>query len=530
MNLQNLLVDLNAVLPELILCLFICCILVTDLLTPLAQSRKSSGSLALFGLAIAFISTALQLYMVSMGAAPLYFNRLISFDRLAVVFKLVILGGAFITFIFSMRSRELKDLRFGEYSMLFLGATAGACLLASSNNFVLFLLALETLSMCSYVLAAYLKNQRFSAEAGLKYTLFGATASGVMLFGLGYLYGLSGSLDIQRCMTALVPAFLMEHGALAAYIGLFLVLAGVGFKMAVFPFHFWCPDTYQGAPVPVTAFLSVVSKAAGFAALCRLLYPVLASTQFSATITGSPDLNLLQILLGALAVLTMTFGNLVALRQTDVKRLLAYSAIAHAGYLLMAAAVLQSQAFEALLLYIVIYLFMNLGAFWVIVVLTNRSGSAELSSFKGAAYTAPLLFVAMFTCLVSLTGIPPTAGFAAKFVLFQAVIGAGLQGMSSSGAWGAATVFFFLLALIAAVNSVISLYYYMKVARVMVFEKPAAPEALRSSSLDNALALALAIPVIVLLYFSPVASFVSGSFGSPEPLPSFEGVEIAGGQ
>lgn len=530
MTSMDLILGLNAVLPELILSAVICYLLLADMFLPQERSRKVCGSLAMVGLFLALALTASQLVFGQFQASPVYFDGMIVLDRAALVFKLIILAGAFLSMGFSMRSGELKAFRFGEYTTLMLGATIGACLLTAANNFLIFLLAIETLSMCSYVLAGFLKQERFSAEAGLKYTLFGAVASGVMLFGLSYFYGLSGTLDLQRCMSSLVPAFLMQEGALPAYVALMLVLAGVGFKIAALPFHFWCPDTYQGAPTPVTAFLSVVSKTAGFAALSRLLLPVILSPLFQSALAAQQAVTLLQLLLGLLAIASMTYGNLVALKQTSVKRLLAYSAIAHAGYLLMAVAVMTPQSFEALALYLLIYLIMNLGAFWCVIVLGNRTGSAELSSFKGAAYGSPVLFVALFVCLISLTGLPPTAGFAAKFQLFFVVVGAGLGHLGEANSMTPAAMFFFVLALAGVLNSAVSLYYYMKVAKVMVFEKPVEGGAISCSVFDSTLALLFAVPLILLLNFGPAAALVKDAFGgvgkSPPELVAPAGLTI----
>jgi len=502
--------NLNAVLPELVLCLFLCGALIYDMFVPQAESRKAAGSLALSGILTALLIVGLQLWLELPHYNVLYFGGLLILDKLALVFKLIIFLGAAISFIFSLLSDELKPFRFGEYGALLLGATIGASLLSSANNIVIFVLAIETLSLCSYVLAGYLKHERFSAEAGLKYTLFGAVASGVMLFGLSYLYGLSTSLDLTRCMSNLAPALLRQRDALAAYLALALVLSGIGFKIAMLPFHFWCPDTYQGAPTPVTAFLSVVSKTAGFAALSRILAPLIASEHFPRFVqNGWP--GGLQMLLGVSAITTMTYGNLTAIKQTNVKRLLAYSAIAHAGYLLMAAAAVREPAFEAMMLYLFIYLFMNLGAFWVVIALGDRVRSFEIEDFKGAAYMAPVLFAVLFVCLVSLTGIPPTAGFSAKFQLFSVVVGAGLDAMPGSQVLNVTAGFFFALALIGVLNSVISLFYYMRVARVMVFEKPSPESKIQAGLADNLIAVLLCVPVLILLDFEPVSFLVKGA-------------------
>jgi NADH-quinone oxidoreductase subunit N len=298
-------------------------------------------------------------------------------------------------------------------------------------------------------------------------------------------------------------------GHLTFFLVLALLLAGLGFKIAMVPFHFWCPDVYQGAPTPITAFLSVVSKSAGFSALLRVMLPFF--------LVAKPDLTLnvrffglmeLPVFFGLLSVVTMTFGNLVALRQTDVKRLLAYSSIAHAGYLLMGLTVYNRASIEAIFFYFFVYLFMNFGAFWVVIVLINRLGSSDIEKFRGAASKAPYLFAAMFIFLISLTGLPPTAGFVGKFMLFKVVIGAGLTQMTIAGLMTPMAVFYFAVALIGLLNSAISLYYYMKIARSMAFDKPLDDQPLGDDLGDRVYATLLAAPTLILLYFAPVLDFI----------------------
>jgi NADH-quinone oxidoreductase subunit N len=246
-----------------------------------------------------------------------FFENTMLIDNLAAVFKLIFLGGTALCLIFAMASRELAGYRFGEFAGLMLGATLGACLLVSSNNMAMFALGLETLSMCSYVLAGFVKHERAPAEAALKYVLYGAVASGVMLFGMGYLYGLGGTLELTACVGNLVSAGRMAEPAVL--LALLLTLGGLGFKIAMVPFHFWCPDVYQGAPTPVTAFLSVGSKAAGFGALLRVTGPALMPT---IAVDSLPMMNatpnfvamyhghmVLSIFFGLLAAVTMTWGN-----------------------------------------------------------------------------------------------------------------------------------------------------------------------------------------------------------------------------
>ncbi len=491
----------GAILPELILSLAICLVVLADMLVPLRLSRRVCG-----GIAMAGVLAALAAAIVGRGgeAAATSVRGMIASDGLGTFFRMAFLGGTAVTVFFTMRSRETAGYRHGEFLSLLLGAALGASFMAIADNFIMLILALETLSLCSYVLAAFIKHERLSAEAGLKYLLYGAVASGAMMFGISYIYGLSGTVAIGGSMGALAaqPGLSLVTFLLA----LVLVLAGLGFKMAMVPFQSWCPDVYQGSPTPVTAFLSVVSKGAGLAALLRVMLP-LFSVEGDGIFAGAAHLP---GLFGFLAIVTMTFGNLVAVRQTNVKRLLAYSSIAHAGYLLMGMTVYRPEAIEAMLFYFFVYLIMNLGAFWVVIMVIDRTGGAELERFRGLAWRSPLLVITMFIFLISLTGLPPTAGFVAKLQLFKIVIGAGIEAMNG-GAMNRQAWFYFGLAIVGVLNSVVSLYYYMNIIRIMAFgarpEGVAVP--LRLGWVDAAAVLALAIPTVLLLSFDPIARLVS---------------------
>lgn len=490
MQLTDLITNTKLLAPEVILALAVCVVLIADMFSSLAASRKVCGALAIAGALAA---------MFAVGAAPGEASAFgtLTLDSLGGVFKMIFLGGTALCLVFAMNSRELDGYRFGEFAGLMLGAAMGACLLVSANNMAMFVLGLETLSLCSYPLAGFVKHERAPAEAALKYVLYGAVASGVMLFGLGYLYGFGGSLDLTVSMTNLVESGRIGDGAVL--LALLLVMAGLGFKIAMVPFHFWCPDVYQGAPTPVTAFLSVVSKAAGFGAILRLFGPAVEAAPAA-----------LCILTGVAAMLTMTYGNLTAIRQTDVKRLLAYSSIAHAGYLLMGLAVMNVEAVQAVVMYLIVYALMNLGAFWVVTLLVNRTGSAELVGFRGVATKSWGLAAAMFVFLISLTGLPPTAGFVAKLNLFKAVVDAGLTD-AGGDFFSGMSLFYFILAIVGVLNSAVSLYYYMKIVKAMAFDKAdEATPGFAPAWGELALAGAMAIMLVALLDFDPLIHAVSG--------------------
>jgi NADH-quinone oxidoreductase subunit N len=369
----------------------------------------------------------------------------------------------------------------------------------------MFYLAIETLSISSYLLAGYLKWNRDSAEASLKYIIYGAVASAIMLFGISYIYGMTGTLDITRAFDV------SPLNQKALLLCIFLILAGLGFKMAMVPFHFWCPDVYQGAPTPITAYLSVASKIAGFGAMFRIFLPFFQSLDIAPAISNAAAAIDIPLIFWILSTATMTLGNLVAIRQTDIKRLLAYSSIAHAGYILMGMTVLDQLAMSAMLFYFVIYLFMNLGAFLTVLLLINKLNTADFRQYKGMINRLPFLTSSLVIFLFSLTGLPPTAGFIAKLNIFAALIAKGLN--TSGNPW-----FYYSLAIIGGANSVISLYYYMKIAKVMVLDQysngeheqePQKALVIKWSLAETLLLLCCVVPVMVFgVYWSPILRMI----------------------
>lgn len=384
----------------------------------------------------------------------------------------------------------------GEPYLLVLSGVLGMLLLAGANDLVTLFVALELVSIPSYVLAGYKRDDVRSGEASIKYVLYGAMSSGLMVYGFSLLYGITGTTSLSELATRL--AFAAGQDTLVL-VGLALVLAGIGYKIAMVPLHFWCPDVYEGSPTAVTAFFSVVPKAAGFAALYRLM-PVFAAldTSFGFTAVG---------LISAVSALTMTFGNLGAIWQTSVKRMLAYSSIAHAGYLLMGFAVLAGEpsldlhqdAGLAILFYLTAYLFMNLGAFFVVEMVERLTGGETLSHFRGLGRRAALPAMLMVIFLFSLTGIPPFAGFIGKFLLFAVLVKSKM----------------FALAIIGIANTVVSLYYYVRIVREMYIvdstestDEPA-PKQPRFSTLGAVVSFATVAPTLVFgLWWGPLAEWI----------------------
>jgi NADH-quinone oxidoreductase subunit N len=429
--------DLGLCGPELFLVVLAVAVLGLDLTLP-AQWRRATAACAGFGLLAAMVPVA---NLWGRPPAADFFGTFL-LDNLALLFKLVFLAAGGLTVLLAVEYFG-EQRGFGEFFVLLVFFVLALCLMASAGELMVLYLAFELSSLTGYLMAAWLAGDAKSSEAGLKYFIYGATASAVMLYGLSLLYGLTGSLHLEAVAERLLAGPCALGAAAAA-----LVLAGMGYKIAMAPFHWWVPDVYEGAPTPVTAFLSVGPKLAGFAVLARLLQ-VIASTAPQAW----------PMALAVLATLTMFTGNLLALRQSNVKRMLAYSSIAHAGYLLIGVVVATQDALglAAVAVYAVAYLFMNLGAFAVVLAVEGATGSALVTAFAGLGQQAPSLAAAMVLFLLSLTGIPPTAGFVGKLLLFGAAI------KSTRFAW---------LAGVGIVNSAISLYYYMKVARMMYFAGP----------------------------------------------------------
>jgi NADH-quinone oxidoreductase subunit N len=361
------------------------------------------------------------------------------------------------------------------------------------------LISLEMVSVTSYILAGFLKGNRRSSEAALKYVIYGAASSGVMVYGMSILYGLTGSTNIFRVADGLAIA---DPYPLATFAAIGFVLAGIGYKISAVPFHFWTPDVYEGAPTPVTAYLSVAPKAAGFAMMVRFFYSGLSQ----ATGTGGwlPVAGLdWPSLLAALAVATMTFGNLAAIPQTNLKRLLAYSTIAHAGYMLMGFVVLSNQGVLAVLFYLGVYLVMNLGAFFVVITVAKQARGEDIAHYRGLAWRSPFLAVAMAIFLFSLIGLPPSAGFIGKLYLFAAVI----------------RERFYWLAVVGVLNSVVSLYYYARILRTMFLDVPeGAVGRLTVPASAGALVALLAIPTLGLgIWWTPLWNLAARSLGFITP-------------
>ena len=487
--------SLKYFLPETILSIGVLAILFVDLLAK-APSRHRAGGIALGSLGAALLATFITMDGVPRGL----FGGLIAKDPFTDFFKLFFIATTALVGIAAMRTRDAIEYRpgehqnreSGEFYALVLTTTIGMSLMAASTDLLMAFISLELVSMLSYILSGFKRRDRKSSEAALKYVVYGGVASGVMLYGMSLLYGLAGSTNVE----AVKQAMAHSESTLLSVTAVTLCLVGFGYKVASVPFHMWCPDVYEGAPTAVTAFLSVGPKAAGFALLIRFFGGAipheLASTPFGHTPWP--------ILLGVISALTMTLGNLAAIVQNNIKRMLAYSSIAHAGYLMLGLCAFNDDGIRAIMVYLVTYLFMNLGAFLVVMALSDAGLGENISDYRGLGYRAWFPALVMTLCLVSLTGLPPFAGFWGKFYLFAAVVKQG-------GTW------LMTLALIAVLNSAISLYYYARLFKSMYFDKADSDEPLPTARIHNVnMGIMAAVTTFLFIFWSPLMRFIGESF------------------
>jgi len=421
-----------AIVPEVLILILAGFVLVFEL-TWSEYKKRGLGWLTAGGLVLILV--------VSLAIArpeetsQLVWGNMLRFDWLGTVFKMLFIFGAAITALFAMENEDLGKK--GEFYILMLVSTVGMCLMATSTNLIMLYLAIETTSIPMYILAGFLREDDKSTEAGFKYLLFGAMTSAIMLYGFSFLYGFSGTANLREI------ALVIQGGAISPVVvgaSLLLILVGFSFKISAVPFHFWAPDVYEGAPTPVAGFLSTASKAAGFAVLIRVLmlaFPAVSGNW--------------QVIAAIMATASMTVGNFIALTQKNIKRLLAYSSIAHAGYILIGVAAGSEFGLASVVLYLVVYLLTNLAAFGIISVVYKTIGSDQIKDYSGLSRRSPGLALAMLVAFLSLAGMPPFGGFIAKTLLFAAAIKADMV-------W---------LAVVGILNAIVGMYYYLVVLKVV---------------------------------------------------------------
>jgi NADH-quinone oxidoreductase subunit N len=469
-----------AIAPEIALIILAIFVLFFDRAVKPDQ-RRTLGLLTAWGGSIILLGTlALWYFFDQPSFEPiLYWGGMIRQDLVTLVFRVMFLIALVITALLSL---DVKNVQSGEYYGLLITATIGFSFMAASADLIMLYVALETASISLYVLAAYTKGVYRSNEAGMKYFIYGAFASAVMLFGLSYVYGLTGETNIYRILPALRAAAAPEYAVLVAA---GLVIVGFGFKISAVPYHFWAPDVYEGAPTPVTGLVSTASKAAGFAVFLRV---------FTAGVFGQADrANPWWAMLVAMCIVTMTLGNLLAIRQKNIKRMLAYSSIAQAGYAMIGLITALTVAAGgnaatgvdgagATMFYLLYYVISNVAAFGIIIMVSNVSGSDDIQDLAGLSRRSPWMALAMLFALLSLGGIPPAAGFFGKFFIFRSAIEADLW-------W---------LALIGIVNAFIALYYYLSVAKVIYLYRSDEEDV--KVPLSRAAGVALGFAIFAILY------------------------------
>lgn len=478
---NSYLASLSAYVPELVTCLTMVGLIVLEATYSRTESKR--GLFNLLGMLGLFIAGAVLLLQKSMDPVTIFTGSM-TIDRLASVSKFIMILGTMGALYVSWDSKDIAEDQKGEFSILALGVLVGGMILASANNMLMFYIGIETLSIISYAMASLKKSDDKSAEAGLKYALYGGVTAGLMLFGMSHIFGVLGTINFTEIgqqipnltstqLMILVPSFLF-------------FFAGVGYKIACVPFHMWSPDVYEGSPIPVTAFFSVVPKIAGIASLIRITQ-VMFNNDSVLSHTWIATLSVL-------AALTMTVGNVSAIGQRSMKRMLAYSSIGHSGLLILTAIVPGAEGQAAFLFYGFVYLFMTMVAFYLISAMNDSYGNDYFERFNGFVFRYPLMAIILCVVMFSLAGIPPFGGFVAKFKIFALII----------------EKKYYTLAIIAGMNSVVSLYYYLKVVRLMVFKPVETQEEVKTLSYANQLVYFLiAIPIIWLgLYWSSLNGII----------------------
>jgi NADH-quinone oxidoreductase subunit N len=442
-------------LPEIFLFLWAILIFVLDFFWK--REKQNLGYVALVGVAITmFLSLTSQKGEL--------FGGMFLADSFSSFFNFIFLLCGFLTIASSMDFVKKLSSHQGEYFALLLLSMVGMMFLASAGELITLYVALELTTISLYVLAAYLKNESKSSEAGLKYLILGGVSSGLLLYGISLIFGLTGTTFLKDIKMTLITTFLTyQKIGPALILSLIFFIAGFGFKLALVPFHMWVPDVYEGAPTPITAFLSVASKAAGLAAFVRVFFRSFLIFQVDWI-----------LLIAVLAALAMIIGNIIALLQTNIKRMLAYSSIAQIGYILLGVVAATSRGVASVSFYLFVYLFANMGAFIAAITFCNTTGSDEIKDYAGLSRRSPALAAMMAVFMLSLVGIPPLAGFTGKYYLFSAAI-------EQKYIW---------LVVIAILTSVISLYYYVGVIRQMYFQ---------TSTVDKPIAIPIALKVSLII-------------------------------
>ena len=505
-------VDAFKMLPELFLFVWTLIVFTYDLVTK-RKSGSSTATLSLVGLVIAGIIMGVLALMKTSDGNSLYygsgFGAMFVNEPMALFFKIIFLGAAFLAIASSYGIIKQKIVHHrGEYFGLILFSTLGMMFLASANELLSLYIGLELTTVPLFVLAAFYKDSRLSVEAGIKYLIIGAFSSALLLYGLSFLYGMSGAPNLPattnivqaKINLALAHIAQLQQGKEIGYVlivSIVLMLAGIGFKLALPPFHQWAPDVYEGSPTPIAAFLSVGSKGAGLVAFAKIF--VLGLPAFFEPVMSPNDWG---ILVAILASIAMVIGNVVAIRQTNIKRMLAYSSIAQAGYIMVGMLAMNELGLSSVAFYIFAYMFANMGIFAIVTIFEDRTGSTQIGSYAGLAKSSPFMAVSLSVFLLSLAGIPPLGGFLAKYYVFAAAIK--MAGMSSE------YTFLYWVVGVALLTSVFALYYYANIIKTMFFSKEDSPYQLGFANAGTAVVIIGLVGVFYCgLFPEPVLKLVS---------------------
>jgi NADH-quinone oxidoreductase subunit N len=467
--------DYVAILPEIVLSLFGMLIMMLDPVMDERRSQRTLGVIALIGALAALLCTYFQAtFLTHSGATGVAFWNMIKVDAFSIFFHVVVAAVTIIVILSSYEYMEVQQIRAGEYYGLILFGAVGMSLMSSAMELVLIFIALEISSIATYILAGFRRRSAISSEASVKYFLLGSFATAFFLYGVALIFGATGSTSIAVIGQSLAQYVGTEHGPLLAYVGIALMFVGLGFKVAAAPFHIWTPDVYEGAPSPVVGFMSTAPKAAVFAVLLRIMFQAQAPGRVW--------------LIWIAAVLSMTIGNIAALVQDNVKRLLAYSSIAHAGYLLVAFAALPANGIPAAMFYTASYAAMNVGAFAIVGHFANAGERyVSLEDYAGLGKRSPLLASLLTIFLLSLIGIPITGGFFAKFYVFTAAMQSNLIGLT----------------IIGVINSAIAAYYYLRLIVFMYMREPRHEVPVTPVPVGLGFALGLSLAITIYLGVQP---------------------------
>lgn len=466
--------SLTSYLPELM-------ILVMILIVFLYESFKSYRQYIFTVLSAGMVSVLILMYLYNPSSNLLFEGMLVN-DSLSIFLKWILVISTFSVIIISKNDNSILDDIKSEYYAMLLIILLGMFAMVSATNLLMVYLAIEMVSIPSYIIAGISKNDRESNEAALKYVIYGSFASGIMLFGLSFLYGLTGTTDIFAISNQLAN----NENSLLIYLSMIFILVGFGYKISMVPFHYWTPDVYQGAPITVTTFLSVAPKAAGFAILIRFFYSIFVTN-------GAPIIEWTNII-AIFSALTMTVGNILALKQTNIKRLLAYSSISHVGFMLIALSIISIDSVTSVLFYLVFYMFMNLSAFFVAIYMSNAYQADNIDDWNGIGLKMPVISIFMVLSLASLAGLPPTSGFIGKVYVLRNLF---------------ADQQYLWLGIVAIINTVVSLYYYFNIVKAMYFMEN---DSLEYKSVDKPLYFFIIVfsaqNILFYLYWSPLWNYL----------------------